>query len=346
MLYQMANPHGGDIYQRNIVLDFSANVNPLGTPPGVLAAVTASLDHLACYPDPNCTRLVAAIGSHEQVEKEHILCGNGAAELIYAYCAALRPRRAMELAPTFCEYSLALETVGCRTERYLLSAENDFALTEDFPAALVETRPEVLFLCNPNNPTGRTIPAELLERILKVCAREGIRLFLDECFADLSDRAVTMKAWLRRYSNLFILRAFTKTYAMAGLRLGYGLCADGELLGAMAKQVQPWNVSVPAQAAGIAALEEGEYLDRARTLIACQRRALEERLKAMGYRVCASEANYLLFYSPRPLTEPLLARGIALRDCANYPGLGKGWYRIAVRSGGENETLLAALGCI
>ena len=262
MLYHTINPHGGDVYDGEIRLDFSANTNPYGTPQAVLDAISAVLTQVHQYPDPYCRKLVETIADFEAVPKDWILCGNGAAELIYAYCEALRPRRAMELAPTFSEYSLALERVGCAVERYPLEKRNHFSLTEDFLPVLEHSRPDVLFLCNPNNPTGQVIGMPLLESILKVCSGQGTSLFVDECFLDLSDDGVSLKEYLGEHPSLFILKAFTKSYGMAGLRLGYCLCADGELLEKMSHTVQPWNVSTLAQAAGAAALGQREFLQK------------------------------------------------------------------------------------
>ena len=336
MLYHTINPHGGDVYDGEIRLDFSANTNPYGTPQAVLDAISAVLTQVHQYPDPYCRKLVETIADFEAVPKDWILCGNGAAELIYAYCEALRPRRAMELAPTFSEYSLALERVGCAVERYPLEKRNHFSLTEDFLPVLEHSRPDVLFLCNPNNPTGQVIGMPLLESILKVCSGQGTSLFVDECFLDLSDDGVSLKEYLGEHPSLFILKAFTKSYGMAGLRLGYCLCADGELLEKMSHTVQPWNVSTLAQAAGAAALGQREFLQKTRALIPVERQWLQNQLEALGFWVCPSKANYLL-------CQWLRERGIAIRSCGNYHGLGFGWYRIAVRLPGENERLIQAM---
>lgn len=343
MLYQTKNPHGGDVYGEEILLDFSANTNPLGTPPGVLATVEESLAQLHRYPDPYCRRLVRAIAEFEQVPENWILCGNGAAELIYAYCASIGAKQAVELAPTFSEYSLALEQAGCAVSRYTLTRERGFVLDEGFLEFLDREKPEVVFLCNPNNPTGRTVPKALLLDILRYCRERGIRLFVDECFADLSDRQESLKEELADNSHVFLLKAFTKSYGMAGLRLGYCLTSDGELLGKMAKAVQPWNVSTPAQAAGTAALGEQAFLEKTRALIAVERAWLKEELEKLGLWVCPSEVNYLLFRGPEDLGQNLKRRKIALRSCANYFGLGPGWYRTAVRRHEENEALVQAL---
>lgn len=340
MLYGITNPHGGDIYGGGVMLDFSANTNPFGTPAGVLNAVTAALPEMHRYPDPYCRRLVDAIADFEGVNRDYILCGNGAAELIYAYCAVVHPRTALELAPTFSEYALGLNRVGCSVKNYYLTPDNDFALDEHFLLHLEETTPEAVFLCNPNNPTGALIAPELLKKILDLCKESHIRLFLDECFLDLSDDGVSMKAFLRDYPNLFLLKAFTKSYGMAGIRLGYCLCSDGELLKAMAQTVQPWNVSSLAQAAGVAALREQDFLQKTRELIQRERPWLKERLGDFGFRVCPSRANYLLFQGPKDLHSKLKEKGIAIRSCDNYPGLTSGWYRIAVRRHEENAQLI------
>ena len=343
MLYQTENQHGGDVYGGGITLDFSANTNPLGTPPGVLEAVRCGLPQLHRYPDPYCRRLVQAITAHEQVPASYILCGNGAADLIYAYCAALRPRTAVEPAPTFAEYGLGLAQVGCRVTPYFLHQAENFDVDEGFLPFLEEKKPEVVFLCNPNNPTGRLLPLPLLEWILQGCAAWGARVFLDECFIDLTEDGVSAKALLAAHPELLILKAFTKSYGMAGIRLGYCLCADSALLHRMASASQPWNVSSLAQSAGVAALTEQDFLQRTRSLVHTERRWLTDNLTALGFWVCPSQANYLLFRGPRGLREGLLRQGIAIRGCENYSGLDDGWYRIAVRPHEENEVLITAI---
>ncbi len=345
MLYQTANPHGGDTYSHPAALDFSANLNPLGTPDGVRKAAEASLSELNRYPDPYCRELVRAIAQFEGVKETAVLCGGGAAELIYSYCAAIRPKRALELSPTFCEYAAALKAAGCEVERWPLKKERDFSLEESFCAYLCQGGWDAVFLCNPNNPTGQLIEPALLGQIAEICRDKKIRLFVDECFLDFTDvwKEQSLKPLLAGHPELFILKAFTKSYGMAGLRLGYGLCGDRELLGAMSRLVQPWNVSVPAQAAGVAALKETAFLQRTRQLVRQQRLWLEEKLAPFAIEVYPSSVNYLLLYSRVPLWERLMERGIIVRNCANYPGLGEGWVRIAVKGPKENQRLVAAL---
>lgn len=340
--------HGGDWagYRAEFgrdALDFSANVSPLGLPAGVAAAITAALPMADRYPDPLCRALRTKLAAAEGVDTAQILCGNGAADLIYRLALALRPRRALLPAPTFAEYAAALETVECDVQRFLLREENDFAVTDGFVDAIDDST-DAVFLCQPNNPTGQLTALPLVEQILHRCAACGTLLVVDECFLDfLPDHALHTAKGLLGEGNLVILKAFTKLYGMAGVRLGYALSADTALLEQMQACGQPWGVSSLAQAAGLAALEEAVYVEKVRALIAEQRPRLTAGLRALGLRVLDGRANYLLFQAPETLGEALRQRGAVLRSCANYPGLGPGWYRTAVRTGPENEQLLKLL---
>ena len=257
MLYRTQNPHGGDVYGAEVAFDFSSNVNPLGTPPNVLAAISHAAMRVRQYPDPYCRALTAAIAAHEAVPEDFILCGAGAAELIYAYCDALRPKKAMELAPTFLEYSAAASHFGAEMVRVPLQAP-EFLPDDRLLDKLREEAPDVLFLCTPNNPTGQTISRTLLQSVLDVALAQGTRVLLDECFLDFTDEK-SAKDLLGRYENLLILKAFTKSYALAGLRVGYCLTGDTRLLTNMAACSQPWNVSLPAQEAAVAALQNPDW---------------------------------------------------------------------------------------
>lgn len=341
--------HGGDWagYEAEYggkPLDFSANISPLGLPEGVRKAVAESLADAASYPDPLCRSLRGAIAGAEQVDPDWCLCGCGAADLIYRVVLAKKPRRALVTAPAFAEYEAALDLVSCQTVHHLLSRENGFVLEENFLDGITPDT-YMVFLCQPNNPTGQTISRPLLTAVLERCRETGALLVVDECFCDFLDEpgAYTMKDRLGEYQNLLILKAFTKLYAMAGLRLGYCLCSDSALLDAMARAGQPWGVSGPAQAAGIAALRETAYVQTVRALISQERPRLAGELARLGFQVIPGEANYLLFFSPKPLLASLRRRGILLRDCGNYKGLCDGWYRAAVRGREDNMRLIAAL---
>ena len=335
--------HGGDIWTHSGVLDFSANLHPLGMPPQVAQAAREAVTEAIHYPDPLCRELRAAIAERDGVTAEQVICGNGAADLIFRLCLTLQPRHALVTAPTFSEYEEGLRLAGCAVERYQLPAERQFDLDASILEAIV---PEVdlLFLCCPNNPTGRLIGRDLLEQILCRCAETQTRLVLDECFIDLTDGS-GMACAVDGNPHLFLLRAFTKTYAVPGLRLGYGLCSDSVLMERLYDGAQPWSVSNVAQAAGIAACACRDWPERGREILRVQRPRLLENLRALGCTVWAGEANYLLFRAPgvADLKERLLERNILIRSCANYHGLGPDFYRVCVRREAENNQLIAAL---
>ena len=340
--------HGGDwagyrAQYGHDALDFSANVSPLGLPQGVANAIAAALPHADRYPDPLCRALRAKLAPHEGIPAESILCGNGAADLIFRLAWAAKPRTALVTAPTFAEYAAALESAGCAVRRHFLQAEVDFAVTDSILSSIT---PEVdmVFLCQPNNPTGQLTPLPLVERILRRCEACGALLVVDECFLDFLPDCDTLTAkTLLDSKNLLILKAFTKLYGMAGVRLGYCLCANTALLEAMQAAGQPWAVSSLAQAAGLAALDETAYVAQVRVLIAQQRPRLTAGLRALGLRVLDGRANYLLFQGPETLGDALRQRGVVLRSCSNYPGLDGSWYRTAVRTEPENDELLKTL---
>lgn len=344
----MRPTHGGDwagyeMEYGTLPLDFSANTSPLGLPLGVKAAVIDSLEYTDRYPDPRCRKLTAKLAEYYEAPPESVLCGNGAADLIDRLALALRPRQALVTAPTFGEYAVALERVGCQVQAFPLRQENGFRLTEDF-LDWISPETDVVFLCEPNNPTGVTTPRRLLERVLERCRAANALLVVDECFGDFLDHQEVHTMVPMLEEHLLILKAFTKFYAMAGLRLGYCLSGNRALLDAMTQAGQPWSVSTPAQAAGMAALDEADYALQLRELIQTQRPRLAEALAALGCAVVPGEANYLLFFCPvLELETKLRQRGILIRNCANYVGLCPGWYRVAVRTEPENLRLVAAL---
>ncbi len=341
MLYESQNPHGGDIYDGSGVLDFSANINPFGAPEEAKRAYLDAADRLHLYPDPYCRALTRAIADFEGVPREYVLCGAGAAELIYAFAHALRPRRYAELAPTFAEYSLPL--AGSKREAYALSEKNGFEADSGLISFIKAVRPEAFFLCDPNNPTGRAMDPDTKLRVLDACGEAGTLLFADECFMDLSDAGASLKPELSRRRNLVILKAFTKSFGMAGLRLGYLLSGNTALLHAVSRQTQPWSVSTPAQMAGCAATGCGGFLEKTRALIRGERPRLASELEKAGLKTYPSNVNFILFRGGGELGRALEGRGVRVRSCANFHGLGPGFYRTAVRLPDENDRLIEAL---
>jgi len=345
-----AQIHGGMPQGSAVDLDFSVNTNPLGMPGHVrerlAEAVNSGKELWEKYPDPACTKLRELLAHRHLVQPERIVCGNGASELIMALVRMLRhrkgklPLRCILPVPSFSEYERALLAAGAEINCYMLKETEDFSLTEALIDRLTSDM-DLLFLCNPNNPTGRLIPGPLLSAILKRCRERDITVILDECFLELAGGEY------RDGSGPIVLKAFTKLYAIPGLRLGYCICPDQATAEETAAQIPCWSVSGIAQMAGLTVLEWDEdidYISQSREIIVRERDWLKERLISLKLRVIPGEANFLCFYCGGvPLFEKMLEKRILIRDCGNFRGMGKGWYRIAVKRHEENVILIQRL---
>ena len=348
----MNDIHGGDWagFQSEYgtePLDFSMNISPLGIPIKAVEAAAKALEETAKYPDPFSRRLKSELAQFHQVSPEKIVFGSGAADIIWRLVQAARPKRALLPVPTFTEYARALISGGCEVVCERMPAL-EFSLTEKILDRITPDT-DMLFLCEPNNPTGKLTDAELLRKILERCERTGCLLVVDECFMEFTEDpdAHSCISFLResgRFGCLIVLRAFTKTFAMAGLRLGYAICGSQELAEQIRVSGQPWPVSVAAEAAGLAALKEKGYLETLRKQTKENRTMLEAALQDCGLTVVSGEANYILFYSDAfDLQERMKKRGILIRDCSRIEGLGQGWFRVAVRKQEENAELIRQL---
>lgn len=334
--------HGGDIYRNCVQLDFSVNVNPLGIPEGVKAALHEAVEACSQYPDISVEGLRRAVSAGLGVPAEYLLFGNGASELFLAVVHGLKPAAAVIPAPSFFGYTYAARAAGIRTVSYETRRETGFRLEEGLADVLTEEG-SLLFLANPNNPTGRLTPGSEIRHLLAHCREKGIWVVLDECFIEFCGEKLSLIRELEAFPNVILVRAYTKIFAIPGVRLGYLACSDGTLREKIAGQLPEWNVSTFAQMAGCVCAGERAFVQRTAELIKEERRFLEESLRALGVRVYPGSANFLLLYEERPLYEPLLERGILIRDCSNFRGLSRGFYRIAVKTRQENRRLLEAM---
>ncbi len=340
--------HGGDIegfrqkYGREPI-DFSANVSPLGLPMAAREAIVKALNFTDRYPDPLCRELCQRIGEGEGVSENFVLCGNGASDILYRLVLSQKPKTALLTAPTFAGYEEALRVLGCELRYHDLKREDQFDLTE---AILEKITPEVdiVFICNPNNPTGRSVQRDLLVEILLKCEQIDSLLVVDECFNTFLQDAEqkTMKPFLNS-RHLLILKAYTKQYAMAGVRLGYALCSDNHVLEGIRVCGQTWSVSNLAQKAGIALAGEQDYIRELTEKNMRWKKHLLSVLHRKEIEVIGCDANYVFFYtSMENLFEKLAKQGILIRSCANYRGLQEGYYRVAVRDSADIECLCEA----
>ena len=342
------NRHGGDVYQYPNVLDFSANINYFGMPQSVKAAAIRGVEESIHYPQPDNQQLIRVIADRYDLPKDDIICGNGAAELIYAVTATLAPKRALVMAPSFSEYEQALDGCGCEVLRYLLHAEHGFEPDEEFLKE-IESFIDIVFLCNPNNPTGGLVSTDYIRNVLTRCESVGAFLIVDESFLEFVPDYESARGLLAESDKLIILQSFTKMYAMPGLRLGCAFCSNQELMKKLRLRIQTWNISLPAQYAGIATLQETEFVKETQRAVTIERDYLMEELRLIGLEtaipitVYDGAANFLLFESVPELWSACMEEGVMLRDCSNFAGLRAGWYRTAVRSRQENVQLTEAI---
>ena len=337
--------HGGDVYRNNIDIDFSVNVNPLGISESIERSLDKFIKHINKYPDYKSEILIKKLSDIWNIKESGIICGNGASELIMAVVHAIKPKKALLPVPSFYGYRHAIISCDAEVVYYYLKEENNFLIDEGIiDLVKKEDNPDLIIIANPNNPTGKYIDAALLKELLDECYKKNITVLLDECFMELSDeRDRTMINNIFEWDNLLVLRAFTKTFAMPALRLGYLIGADPDKLSMIRKQLPEWNVSLVAQRAGEAALDDISYLERARETIFRERRFLTKELDAIGIKTYPSSTDFILIQTKMPLFEKLLDKKILIRSCKDFLGLDKDYYRIAIKQHDENIKLIESI---
>ncbi len=328
------------------ILDFSASLNPLGPPPAALAAARAALAEACHYPESDAAVLAAALAAHHGLPPEGVLAGAGATEFIYLVPRVLRPRRVLLVEPAFGEYRPALLQAGAQVDSFQLDPTAGFRLDPAALRAALQSDTDLVWLANPANPSGTGIPRELLDTLLTVLP-VGTFLVVDEAFVDFVPH-LSIADRIDTFPRLVVLRSLTKFYAIAGLRVGW-LAAAPELVAALASGREPWRLSTPAIAAGLACIQADAL--RAATLqaIPVLRTELAAGLAALGGAVHPAAANYLLWRLPESsadaasLAAALRPQRILVRPCTDFTGLDDRYLRLAVRSAADNRRLLDEL---
>ena len=347
-------PHGGQALALarelgcppSAILDFSANLNPLGPAQEVLAAARVALADSGHYPESDAATLARALAVHHGLPEGCVLAGAGATEFIFLVPRVLRPRRALLVEPAFGEYRPALHQAGAQVDTFLLDPAAGFSLD---PAALrnaLQADTDLVWLANPLNPSGTGYPRELLLE-LSLALPPAVHLVVDEAFIDFvphfsaADQAVIRP-------NLLVLRSLTKFYAIAGLRVGW-LAAAPELAARLAAGREPWRLSTPAMAAGLACLQADALRMATLQAIPVLRTELAAGLAKLGCTVYPAVANYLLCRLPAKAPDAgeiatrLRPLRILVRPCPDFAGLDDRHLRLAVRSAADNRRLLAEL---
>lgn len=350
--------HGGDIYAAarelglppSHLIDFSASINPLGPSKRALLTAARALP-LAChYPDSTCHDLVTALASRWKLDPAHVVIGNGSSELIHLVPRALSIRHALILGPTFSEYERAVTNAGGRVTYLHATRTDGYQIPVRQALKALRTNRswvDVLFLCNPNSPTGQVASAADVLDLVDMAARRKAWVLVDETFVDYCE-AHSVLAAVGRNPRLLVLRSFTKFYALPGLRIGY-LAGSPKAVARIRRLQAPWSVNTLAQTAAQAALEDRRHAQRSLAFMHRERARLTKALRAVpGLHVFPSAANFLLVELPPSMpaahvTQTLREQSLLIRDCSTIPGLDGRTIRIAVRTTAENRRLVTAL---
>ncbi|MGO9377581.1 MAG: threonine-phosphate decarboxylase CobD [Dissulfurispiraceae bacterium] len=349
--------HGGDVYAaarqlripEDSIIDFSASINPLGTPASVMSVLRRHLKRLRHYPDPSATGLVQEIAKSTGLDPRMILCGNGSTELIYLVARAFRPERVLIPAPAFAEYERACiaashlagnHSNNTGIKYFHIQAMDKFRLNADaFKDAMKDC--DMAFICNPNNPTGQLVRKSDMVQIADAARKSGCCLVVDEAFIDFIPGESIIKK-VAKNPSLIVIRSLTKFYALSGLRIGYAVI-NRELLDAISRHKEPWTVNSLAQVAGVASLKDTAYQSRSLTVLKDEKSYLEKGFRRLGIDYYPSCANFYLLKCTNAynIVVRLREKGILVRDCSNFKGLDHSYIRIAVRTRIENKRLLA-----
>lgn len=350
------SPHGGDIYKasrqygfrQEELLDYSANINPMGVPEGIKERIISSIDGLINYPDPDCSSLTEEIAHYVKVSEGSIIVGNGASEIIFLLFEVLAPKRVLIPAPAFSEYAAAAARYGAKVQYFMLKEEQEFRLNVDELMEEATVGIDAVVLCNPNNPTSTLVPKRDLKRLIEYLNHKGIKLIIDEAFIELTGNYLenTVADYIKEYDNLFIIRAFTKLLAIPGLRLGYGL-GNPEFVQKLRERKLPWSVNSLAACVGEFLRDNNGYLQKTEEWIISEKAWFYSELaKIQGIRVFKPETNFVLIkleqwgLTSGEIRERLARKGVLIRDASNFVSLDDRFIRVAIKDRQSNLKFL------
>ncbi|NOG86077.1 MAG: threonine-phosphate decarboxylase [Planctomycetes bacterium] len=330
------------------ILDFSANINPLGYPDCVRTAVLERFDDIVNYPDSKCSDLRNAISAKYSCHEANVMVGNGSNELFYLIPRALKPESAIILQPTFSEFQDALRSADVKVTD-VMNEDDDFPLFNLQDPQLKECKEEFIIFCNPNNPTGQIIPREEIVRFVEENAERVV--VIDEAFMDFveEEERFSVLQEAQTLKNLIVVRSLTKFYGFPGLRLGF-LVTGTPLMDKLWEYKEPWSVNSLAQAAGTVALKDEAFALKTKEFMSSEKKFLYEGLSQIeGLSPFCPSVNFILIRIDSEniissiLQNFLIKEKIIIRDCLNFVGLTEKYIRVAVRTRKENQRLLEAM---
>lgn len=348
--------HGGNVHIwkecQPDLLDYSANINPLGMPESVCKAVAEAILEQVHYPEPRARTLQRELAAYYQVQTREVFVANGAAEALYLLAGAMKPKKALVMAPTFSEYERSLLPEECEIKRVELLKESDFAIPFEAVKSTL-SQVDIAYFGNPNNPVGAMLTTSEWREFLAVAREYSTFIVIDESFLDFLPEggfSYSAKPLLQEgFENLLVLHSLTKFYALPGLRLGFA-ASHPKIIEALEGRSDVWNVNGLAQVAGLAALRDWEYQARTRSELQKWQMSMVNRLKELsGIKWSQPQVNFILgeiedrYLTATELVKSCAKRGLLIRDCSNFSGLGSYWFRLAIRGEEENARAVQIL---
>lgn len=353
----LVNQHGGDLelierkyhIPKDELINFSGNVNPLGIADSIKKAIIDNIDCLCRYPDVSYLELRTNISKYTGVDKDFIIAGNGATELISLFIKVVSAKNAVIISPSYSEYEREIKLNNGEVSLYPLKEENDFNLITDEFLSSISTKTDMIVLCNPNNPTGTAVDTDDLKKILEYSKKNNIYVMIDETYMEFNDcidkySAVSL---VKDFDNLFIIRGTSKFFAAPGLRLGYGLCSNKDILDSINSKKDPWSVNIFASVAGEVMFTDEEYISKTKKLISDERtKILNELKKWKNIKVYDTKSNFILIkilnsnITSSFVFEKLIAKKMIIRDASNFAFLGDEYLRFCILLPKQNKMLL------
>lgn len=349
--------HGSDLekieqyygIKKEDIISFSANVNPLGISPLLRKSLTEHIDAITTYPDREYTSLRTVISEYAHTTCERVVVGNGSTELISLFIQITNPKKALIIGPTYSEYEREVSLLGGKSHYFSLTEDNEFTL--DTKALTIELEKEVdlLIICNPNNPTSSVIYHDQMREILDFCKRKSITVLVDETYVEFTENIskVTAVNLTEYYNNLIILRGTSKFFAAPGLRLGYAICGNKDLLKEIEKKKNPWTINTLAAIAGNIMFTDKAYIDDTRALIDSERKRIYEIFeKHKDYKIFKPHGNFALVKILRDdinsadLFDRAIRKNLMIRDCSTFPFLNDKYIRFCFMKKEQNDRLL------
>lgn len=352
--------HGSDLekieqyygIKKEDIISFSANVNPLGISPNLRKTLSEHLNAITTYPDREYTSLRHCIAEYIHSDAEHIIVGNGSTELISLFIQIEHPKKAMVLGPTYSEYEREIFLGGGTTHYYPLKEADDFTLNiEDFTACLNESI-DLLVICNPNNPTSSAITRTQMRQILDVCKQYDIFVMVDETYVEFTENMeeITSIPLTHYYNNIIILRGTSKFFAAPGLRLGYAVTGNHDLIKSINTRQNPWTINSLAVIAGELMFQDQDYIKKTRELISSERAKIYQALQENpNYKPYPPSANFILVkilkedLTSQDLFDRTIVKGLMIRDCSTFPFLDQKYIRFCFMMPEDNRKLLDCL---